>query len=203
MTLSVREALRARLAEASDRQLVEELFAFVEERGQSHYDEDVTQVEHALQCAELARQRGLGDEAVTAALLHDVGHLLYDEHDAGDFPERDQNHEEIGADLLADYFPPTVTEPIRLHVAAKRYLCTTDPDYYAQMSAASQHSFHVQGGLLSPDEKREWERNPGLKRALELRRLDDLGKCPGKATPKLDDFFENVLRSLSRKRHQS
>lgn len=201
MTENLRNAIRERLAGASDRQIVEVLFALFNERGQSHYDEDVTQLEHALQCAEIAQERGFGDEEVTAALLHDVGHLLLDEHDAKiGFLTEDLNHEELGAELLEEYFPPTVTEPIRLHVAAKRYLCTTDEDYYSQLSAASQRSFEMQGGRLSPQEKAELEANPGLHTALALRRIDDMGKLTDHVSPSIESYFETVIHSLRRDR---
>lgn len=191
------DSLEKRLEGASDEALVEELFAFIDEHGQSNYDEAVTQKEHALQCADLAQQRGWSDEAVTAALLHDLGHLLLEEDNSRkDFLHEDHDHETVAARMLEKYFPPAVTEPIRLHVAAKRYLCTVDPTYHDQLSLASQRSYQVQGGRLSAEEQAELDACPELETALDLRRLDDLGKSPGKSTPALRDFRDCVLRSL-------
>ena len=169
------------------------------ERGDTHYDEAVTQLQHALQCAQLARQRGMGDGAVTAALFHDIGHLLLDEHDSQqEFLERDLNHEAAGANLLKQWFPDDVTAPIRLHVVAKRYLCSTEPDYHDQLSEASQRSFRLQGGPLADDERRALEQHPGLELAVALRRLDDLGKSTSCETPPIEAFCDSVVASLRR-----
>ena len=189
--------LKSQLEGAGRGELVRRLFDFMRQRGNTNYDEAVTQLEHALQCAQLARQRGLADEAVTAALFHDIGHLLVDEHDAQHgFLDRDLNHEEVGSRFLAEWFPPRVTEPIRLHVAAKRYLCSTDATYYDQLSDASKRSFELQGGRLSAAEQAELQQNESLNIALELRRLDDLGKVNGKAVPTIEEYAETVANCL-------
>jgi len=191
------ESLRRRLEGASDENVVEILFEFLLARGQSNYDECVTQIQHALQAARLATENNCGDHAVTAALFHDLGHLLLDEHatQAG-FLQQDLNHEEAGADFLSDYFPPEVTEPIRLHVAAKRYLCTVDAEYHDRLSDASKRSFQVQGGRLSPAEQARLEANPGLAIALELRRFDDRAKQSDRIVPALETYAACVQRSL-------
>ncbi len=197
MSGTIRDRLRQRLAGAAAEQMVDELFAFMAEHGQTFYDEIVTQIEHALQCAELAQQRDFGDEAVTAALLHDIGHLLVGEFEAQQGPpKQDFIHEEVGADFLTDYFPEQVTEPIRLHVAAKRYLCSTDPEYYDQLSDGSKRSLEVQGGRLSPDEQTELEGNPFLNVALEIRRLDDLGKLSDHNAPPIETYRDTVAKCL-------
>ena len=197
MASTIRATLQDRLIGASDQDSVEILFDFMRRHGQSNYDESVTQIGHALQCAQLATRDDCGDEAVTAALFHDIGHLVLDEHDAqAEFLEQDLNHEEAGADLLRSYFPQQVTDPIVLHVAAKRYLCTTDADYYDRLSEASKRSFQVQGGRLSADEMSELEANPGLEIALKLRRYDDQGKQRGPSTPPIEAYAECVQRCL-------
>ena len=197
MPASIRDALRRQLAGKSAQEIVEALFAFLQDRGQANYDESVTQLEHAVQSAQLSHEQGDADQMVTAALFHDLGHLLIDEHEGREgFLQRDLNHEEVGAGFLTEYFPESVTEPIRLHVPAKRYLCTTDSDYYGTLSAASKRSFELQGGKLSPSEQTEFERTPHLESALALRRLDDLAKVVGKSTPPVEHFMDAVLRCL-------
>lgn len=174
------------------------LFNYIERRGQSFYDEVVTQLEHALQCANQAQLHGGSSTQVTSALLHDIGHLLLDEHNADtDFLDEDQNHEEIGATYLEPFFPEAVTTPIRLHVPAKRYLCTTDASYYDGLSDASKKSFRLQGGVMSNEEQAAFEQIPYFQDALLLRRWDDLAKVKGLEIPGLDTYRNIVQQCLS------
>jgi phosphonate degradation associated HDIG domain protein len=148
-------------------------------RGDDHYGEDVSQREHAEQCAHHARAEGASDELVIAALLHDIGHLL---HKFGeDAADRgiDTRHERIGSGFLARHLPPEVTEPIALHVSAKRYLATTNPTYLECLSGASLQSFMLQGGLMSEDEVAAFLAEPHQEGALKLRAYDELGKVVG------------------------
>jgi phosphonate degradation associated HDIG domain protein len=173
------------------------LFDYMERRGQSFYDESVTQLEHACQCANQARLHDGSTTQVASALLHDLGHFLLDEHNAeNDFLEEDQNHEEIGANYLEPFFPEVVTTPIRLHVPAKRYLCTTDASYYDDLSEASKRSFRLQGGVMSDEEQAAFERIPHYQDALQLRRWDDLAKVRGLETPAIDTYREIVQACL-------
>jgi gamma-butyrobetaine dioxygenase len=149
--------------------------------GSAYHGEAVTQLEHALQAAALAEQAGAAPELVAAALLHDLGHLL-----VADEPEA--AHEELGARWLAHYFPPAITEPIRLHVPAKRYLCAAEPSYLQSLSAASLASLRVQGGPFTPEEARAFREGPHAEAALALRRWDEAAKVPGLATPDLEHF---------------
>jgi len=197
MVVSSKETLRSQLKGSTDKQAVETLLTFIRTHGQSNYDESVTQIEHALQAAHLATQHGCDDVEITAALLHDFGHLLLDEHATQEgFLQEDLNHEKAGADFLDGYFPNEVTEPIRLHVAAKRYLCTVDADYYDRLSAASKRSFEVQGGNLSAAEQSQLDSNDGLATALKLRRFDDQAKQRNQDVPPLEAYAENVQRCL-------
>ena len=173
------------------------LFDYMERRGQSFYDESVTQLEHACQCANQARLHDGSTTQVASALLHDLGHFLLDEHNAeNDFLEEDQNHEEIGANYLEPFFPEVVTIPIRLHVPAKRYLCTTDASYYDDLSEASKRSFRLQGGVMSDEEQAAFERIPHYQDALQLRRWDDLAKVKGLEIPAIDTYREIVQACL-------
>lgn len=163
------------LAIADPEQFVDAIVELFAARGGQHYDEAVTQTEHAAQSAELAAADGADDSLVAAALLHDVGHLL-EPHDAGRWRDRDLRHERVGGRLLGRWFDPAVTEPIRLHVAAKRYLCSVDDGYHAELSEASVHSLELQGGPMSPDEVATFRRRPHHAEAARLRRWDDLAK---------------------------
>ena len=132
------------MGSATAAQKIDTLFNYMEKRGQSFYDEVVTQLEHALQCAALAQQHNASPTLITGALLHDVGHIILDEHSAREaFLDTDLSHEEVGAQYLEPFFPAAVTTPIRLHVPAKRYLCTTDASYHDGLSEASKRSFIV------------------------------------------------------------
>ncbi len=200
MNHQVDESLAAALAGASLTERADLLLGYLAEHGQSFYDEDVRQLEHGLQAALLARNAGASSEEVVAGLFHDIGHLMVDEHDAtGDFLEEDLCHETLGGDLLEPYFTAAVVDPIRLHVPAKRYLCTVDESYYNGLSESSKKSFAVQGGKMSDEEKAEMEKNPHLDKVLELRRRDDGAKVIGLETPTLGDFRDDVIAALEAK----
>jgi len=166
--------------------MILELFA---RSGDSQYGhEAVSQREHALQAAWFAERAGAPPALIAAALLHDVGHLLHDL--AEDAPEQgiDDRHEELAAQWLAERFGPEVVEPVRLHVAAKRYLCTTDPEYDRLLSPPSRLSLRLQGGPMTPEETAAFESGPHGRAAIDLRRWDDAAKVPGLPTPGLEHF---------------
>jgi phosphonate degradation associated HDIG domain protein len=182
---------------ATPRQKVAVLFNYMEIRGQSFYDEAVTQLEHALQCAALATQNDATPTLITSALLHDIGHFILDEHNADVvFLNTDLNHEEIGAQYLEPFFPKTITTPIRLHVPAKRYLCTTDATYYDGLSEASKMSLKLQGGVMSDVEQDGFEQIPYFRDALTLRRWDDMAKIKGLETVQLETYRDIVQQCL-------
>ena len=194
----VDRSLAQEMKNATAEQKVDALFNYMEARGQSFYDEVVTQLEHALQCAALARQNNAGPTLITSALLHDLGHFILDEHNADKaFLATDLNHEEIGAAYLAPFFPEAVTTPIRLHVPAKRYLCATDTSYHDGLSEASKRSLKVQGGVMSDAEREAFEQIPHFRDALTLRRWDDLAKVKGLEIAKLETYREIVQQCLS------
>jgi phosphonate degradation associated HDIG domain protein len=169
--------------------VVDRIFTLFREKGQgAYFGEAVTQTEHALQCAHLAEQSGAAPEVIAAALLHDVGHLLHDLPE--DVAEHgiDGRHEEGGAAWLERYYGPAVVAPVRLHVAAKRYLCAVEPDYHAGLSEASQLSLRLQGGPMSLEEVSRFEQEPGFRSAALIRRWDDGAKVPGLVVPGLDHY---------------
>ena len=141
--------------------------------------EPVSMAQHMEQSAACAADDDAPESLVVAALLHDIGHFV------GDHPIEalengiDNLHEDAGADYLRPWFPPAVTEPIRLHVSAKRYLCATDEAYLGHLSDASVNSLNVQGGPMSADEIARFEVNPWHQDAVKLRLYDDDGKVAG------------------------
>lgn len=167
--------------------------------GGDHYGENISQLQHALQCAQLAREHGCSDTLIIASLLHDIGRMLEPESNAEELRGIDAEHEEIAARALSGDFPPEVTEPIRLHVAAKRYLCATDPGYTATLSDASILSLSVQGGPMSDDEVQAFEREEFFADAVQLRRFDDWGKRIGCPVAELD-FYVEMMEAVQRPR---
>jgi phosphonate degradation associated HDIG domain protein len=166
--------------------IIDELFGLFAQYGDRAYGEAVNQREHALQVAHFARQAGEPDTLVAAALLHDVGQFLAGAGDAAERDARDARHEIQGADLLAAHFPETVIAPIRLHVAAKRYLCATDSGYHESLSDASKLSLRLQGGPFPPEEAERFLEVPFAAESLRLRRYDDLGKQRDLIVPTLE-----------------
>ncbi len=149
-------------------------------RGAAEYmGEKVSMAQHMEQSAACAVEDGAPDSLVAAALLHDVGHFVGDEPIEALANGIDNLHEDVCADYLAPYFPPEITEPIRLHVAAKRYLCATDAEYLHRLSDASIDSLRVQGGPMTAAEVEAFEANPYHRDAVRLRHYDDDGKVEG------------------------
>jgi phosphonate degradation associated HDIG domain protein len=181
-------------SEALIRQIAD-LFA---RRGLEMYaGEPVTQTEHALQAALQAEQSGADSALITAALLHDVGHLLHelDEDCAED--GIDDKHEALGAEWLSQHFDFEVVEPVRLHVAAKRYLCAVDEDYFAQLSPASRLSLQLQGGPFTTAQVRKFEEHPCFAAAIKLRRWDEQAKVPQLQTPPLERYLDYARTVIS------
>ena len=185
------------MGEGSRDERVDRLFAYLHTHGQSSYDPSVTQLEHALQTAHLAQQESHQPHLVVASLLHDIGHLMIDEHDErGDFLDQDCAHEAVAARALSVFFPMNVVAPVQRHVSAKRLLCSLDKRYYAGLSDASKRSFAVQGGELSRSEAMRLLALDGMDDAMTLRRWDDRAKVHGVEVPDLDAYRQVVLDHL-------
>jgi len=155
----------------------------------------VTVSEHMLQAAAFATRDEAPPELVAAALLHDYGHLVHDMPEDSAEHGVDTRHEELGFVFLERWFPAEVTEPIRLHVSAKRYLVAVDPAYRDELSPASLLSLGLQGGPMSPAEVAVFEAGPHADAACRLRRWDDAGKEPELTVPPLESYRE-LLESL-------
>lgn len=161
---------------------------FTRRGGEEYLGEPVTMAEHMLQGATLAEEAGHREEIIVAALLHDIGHFT---SEFGSFTMEDTEdrfHEEAGARVLERFFPSVVTDCVRYHVAAKRYLCATNSTYFDRLSGASVHSLNLQGGPMNAEEVAEFERNPNLKDIVAVRYLDDAGKRPDMKTPGFAHF---------------
>lgn len=170
--------------------------AAFERRGHEGYGEGVSQWEHAIQCGYFAERDGASDALVTAAYLHDIGHLLHDlPQDIAD-QGVDTQHESTGSAWLSQYFGPEVTEPIRMHVAAKRYLATVEDGYLNRLSEASQLSLRLQGGPMTALQARAFEAEPFFADAVRLRRWDEEGKLLGFRGPGAEHFDAVVARCL-------
>ena len=179
--------------------LAGEILAIYGARGSAAYfGERVSMSEHGLQAAHFAQCERAAESLVVAALLHDIGHLLEPVPDAIEDWTLDAQHEKSGARWLARHFDAAVSEPVRLHVAAKRYLCATDASYFARLSPASVHTLKLQGGPMSVDEVAQFERERFRQEALRVRRWDDQGKVAGLKTPTLGDFAALIERLAPR-----
>ncbi len=169
---------------------------YADRGSQAYFGECVSLTEHGLQAAYFAQAAHAPPSLIVAALLHDVGHLV--ERVPDDLAEwtRDARHERAGGAWLARRFPPEVSEPVRLHVPAKRYLLATDPDYFAKLSPASLITLELQGGPMSPAEAARFEAERFHREAVAVRRCDDQGKVAGLRTPRLADYGA-MIESLS------
>jgi phosphonate degradation associated HDIG domain protein len=173
----------------------ERIFQLLEARGAGRYGlSAVSQKEHALQSADLAAKRGLGEALVIAALFHDLGHLLVGDDVNLAAQGVDDLHEETSANALAQLFGNDVAEPVRLHVAAKRYLCAVNPAYYDKLSEDSRQSLLLQGGPMSPSEVAAFDKLEHRAAALALRLIDDEAKVAGLKTPGLEHYRAMATR---------
>ncbi len=162
--------------------------------GEQYTGEPVTHLEHVLQTALQAEEENAGDNLVTAALLHDLGHLL---HDLGETPTAkgvDDEHQNRVVPYLKGLFPDSVIAAIQKHVSAKRYLCFSRPDYYAALSEDSKRSLALQGGVFDEAQSIAFLEEPGAADAVRVRIWDDMAKKPDFATPDLDHFLEAATR---------
>jgi len=169
---------------------VQRIVQLFHERGNGRYgSEAVSQLQHAIQCAVLAKRAGSESTLVAASLLHDIGHII-DENDLpeSDHQNLDDQHEERAYEWLKSNFGRAVADPVRLHVVAKRFLCTTEPEYIKALSPTSLKSYHDQGGLMSQPEIDDFRDEPFAFEAVQLRRWDDLAKDPNLEIPAIEDF---------------
>lgn len=180
---------------------IPDIVALFERVGHLQYTgEPVTQLAHALQCAQMAEAEGASSALISAALLHDLGHLL---HDLGETPTvqgLDDRHQYRALPFLRGLFGPATLAPIRLHVDAKRYLCARDPHYWQALSADSKRSLLLQGGALDAAQATQFESHPYAQEAIRLRRWDDAAKRADAQLPPLTHFVPHLARAAERNR---
>jgi len=158
-----------------------------EKCGEEEYlGEPVTMAQHMLQGASLAEKNGFSAEIIVAALLHDIGHFTSEFGKFSMSDENDKYHEDAGAKILEAFFPSIITDCVKYHVAAKRYLCAIKPNYLNKLSEASIHSLNLQGGPMSRNEIKDFEKNPNINKIIQVRYLDDAAKDPNMIT---QDFW--------------
>lgn len=162
--------------------------------GEEYLGEPVTMAEHMLQGATIAAQNDQPEIIIVSALLHDVGHFTSEFGIFSMDDTEDRFQEDAGAEILQDFFPTLVTDCVRYHVAAKRYLCATRPSYFDRLSVASIHSLNLQGGPMNDEEVRAFEKNPNLKEIIAVRFLDEAGKHADMDTPSFAHFAPIVQR---------
>lgn len=167
---------------------------FARRGGEEYLGEHVTMAEHMLQGACLAERQGESEVIVVAALLHDIGHFTSEFGTFSMEDTHDRHHEEAGARVLERFFPKLVVDCVREHVAAKRYICATDPTYFGELSEASIHSLKLQGGPMDAAEVAAFEANPNFAEIVRVRRLDDAGKIAGMKTPDFAHYAPMVQR---------
>ncbi|UWQ51523.1 HD domain-containing protein [Leisingera caerulea] len=179
--------------------IVEFIGGIFDRRGDEEYlGEPVTMAEHMLQGATIAEQNGQPEEIIVGALLHDIGHFTSEFGMFSMDDTKDRYHEEAGAEVLEQFFPSVITDCVRYHVAAKRYLCATKPEYFNRLSEASIHSLNLQGGPMDAEEVAEFEKNPNLKQIIAVRYLDEAGKRADMETPDYWHFAPMVQRMVDK-----
>ncbi len=166
--------------------------------GEEYLGEPVTMGEHMLQGATLAERAGQSPEIIVAALLHDIGHFTSEFGTFSMEDTEDRHHEDAGAEVLERFFPSLITDCVRYHVAAKRYLCATRPEYFNRLSEASVHSLNLQGGPMSAEEVAVFEENPNLQAIIAVRYLDEAGKIPDMETPDFWHFAPMIQQIVDR-----
>ena len=171
---------------------------FMRRGADSYLGEEVTMSEHMLQGAQLAEEAGAAEEIIAAALLHDIGHYTNEFPDDALAQGIDNHHDEAGAAVLAKFFPPIVTECVRCHVAAKRYLCATNDEYFGKLSSASVHTLNLQGGPMNEEEVAEFSKNPHLDDIVQVRIWDDQGKVPNHPTPPFEHYAPMLKRVVEK-----
>jgi phosphonate degradation associated HDIG domain protein len=182
-----------------DRDSIVDFIADIFERrgAESYLGEPVTMSQHMLQGAQLAEREGAGDELVAAALLHDIGHYTSEFGPYSPEDTRDNLHDAAGARVLEPFFPPRVTQAVKLHVAAKRYLCAVEPAYWDTLSVASKHTLQLQGGPMSAAEVAAFRAQPFHEDAVRVRLWDDAGKDPAVATPPFAHYVPLLKRVVA------
>jgi 2-amino-1-hydroxyethylphosphonate dioxygenase (glycine-forming) len=184
----------------SSKSCANDIICLYKKYGNANYiGEEITQINHMIQCAMLAKQNNENDSMVIALFLHDIGHLLclenldLDKHnDLGA-----KNHETTGSNYLKQcLFPASVYEPINMHANAKRYLVSTDDSYMNNLSLASKQTLKFQGGKMSRKEISEFEEKKYFDEAIALRKYDDKGKQKLIVSGEVEAIFLDDMKKM-------
>ena len=178
--------------------IIDQIKQIFDRRGNEIYaGEDVTQMQHATQCARLAKQDNAPDHLIVAALLHDVGHIAGESDLPSSCQENlDDAHEDAGYEYLRKAFGENVLAPVRLHVAAKRYLCTVDEEYRSKLSPVSLKSLADQGGIMNDEELQTFRAHPYFEEAVRLRHWDDQAKDPNLPDETIEEYLPFLQRVM-------
>lgn len=180
-------------------QIVDEVFSLFDKYGHDEYGESVTQLEHAVQSAQLAAKEGYEDEVILAALFHDIGHLAANEQESKSFMGNygAMSHDKIGGDYLRHLgFSERMAQLVENHVQAKRYLTFKEADYYDKLSEASKQTLEYQGGRMNAEEAAAFEKDELFKLSLRMRHWDEEAKEIGMPTPDLQPYQDKCRQYL-------
>lgn len=164
--------------------------------GQNKYDEVVTISDHMLQAATIAHDEGASKTDVLSCLFHDIGHMIIDEDESYIKEDRNKYHETVAADYLSKIFIEDVIGPIKNHVNAKRWLCSTDKTYYDFLSPASKQSFEEQGGYMTVKEMEAFSSSKYFHHAIKVREIDDRAKIKDKQTNSIEFYRDYIIDCL-------
>jgi phosphonate degradation associated HDIG domain protein len=165
---------------------------FESAKAEEYLGENITLVEHMIQCAELAQADKAQPWLIVAALLHDIGHLLVPNPAHAQDSGIDLHHDEVGAEWISQRFPNNIVQVVRLHVDAKKYLVATDSDYLEHLSEASKITLEIQGGVFSESEATEFIQQQYAHEAVQLRKWDDAGKIRGAVATRIEDYADLI-----------
>lgn len=179
-------------------QVVDEIFYYYEKFGDHEYGEDVTQLEHMVQSAQLAEKEGFDEEVILAAFLHDIGHLVADDENAermGTYGAK--SHDKIGGDYLRQKgFSEKIAALVEGHVQAKRYLTFKKPSYYEMLSDASKQTLTYQGGKMNAAEAEAFEKSPFFEFSIKMREWDEAAKETNQPLPDITIYKRLMQRHL-------
>jgi predicted HD phosphohydrolase len=157
--------------------------------------EGLTMSEHMIQTAMLAEKNKCSGDLICSSLLHDYGHFVLEDPNQLVSDHIDGNHEKIGANYLKEYFSNEIIEPILFHVDAKKYLAR-NKKYFDDLSEASKISLKLQGGIMSDNEAKKFEKNKNYKNAIKLRSFDEGAKKQNIKIKNIKDYKELLISKI-------
>lgn len=188
--------------EQDPQEITSEIFDLFDRFGHDQYGEEVTQLEHMVQSAQLAEKEGFDEEVILAAFLHDIGHLYVTSLEGPETELTDEfgaaDHDSMGAEyLLKMGFSKKIATLVGGHVIAKRYLTLRRPGYFEELSDASKHTLLLQGGIMTDKEADAFEDEDLFDLMINMRRWDDQAKVPGMRMPDITYLKNMMIRHLS------